>query len=383
MKNRNRPFVVYWNSIPAPYMVDRFNAIAHRGNLEFEAWFNDPSEHDRSWKINESTWQFPFRYLPTVHLIGRRLHLPTPVLQCKPDVLVSLYAAPVFVIGWSLAKLRGIRTCFRVLCTSDRWFARHPAKEALKRLMFQRVDAIETPGMDGKNYAMRYGSTADRIFLATHAIDLVHFQTRSLMASEKRSSLRQNLGLRGTAYIYVGRLWRGKGLHYLFQAFEHVQKSSDHAVSLLIVGDGDEEGTLRQMTLERGLRNVSFAGFQQKSDLPKYYSAADVFVFPTLGDPYGLVIDEAMACALPIISTSAAGEIHDRVEDGGNGYIVPPENAAALADRMLYLSGKRELRKHMGKESKKKIAGHTPERWAADFERIVETILSINPTKAN
>ncbi len=91
-----------------------------------------------------------------------------------------------------------------------------------------------------------------------------------------------------------------------------------------------EDGTLRQACAARGIRNVSFVGFIQKRELPRYYALADVFVFPTLGDPYGLVVDEAMACGLPVISTSAAGEIHDRVEDGVNGYIVPPGRMALL-----------------------------------------------------
>lgn len=103
---------------------------------------------------------------------------------------------------------------------------------------------------------------------------------------------------------------------------------------------------------------------------------ADVFVFPTLGDPYGLVVDEAMACGLPVISTSAAGEIRDRIEQGVNGYIVPPEDSASLADSMLKLAQDGELRERMGRISAEKIQGHTPEQWAKDFERIVDALLT-------
>ena len=103
-----------------------------------------------------------------------------------------------------------------------------------------------------------------------------------------------------------------------------------------------------------------FAGFHQKSELPRFYAAAEIFVFPTLGDPYGLVVDEAMACSLPIISTSSAGEIHDRVEEGVNGYIVPPKDSETLADRMLRFVNNQGLCKEMGKVSAEKIKGHTP-----------------------
>jgi glycosyltransferase involved in cell wall biosynthesis len=83
-----------------------------------------------------------------------------------------------------------------------------------------------------------------------------------------------------------------------------------------------------------------------------------------------------MACSLPVISTSAAGEIRDRVEEGINGYIVPPEDSGALADRMLHLVNNPELRQRMGKVSAEKVAGHTPERWAEDFEKIVYRLVA-------
>ena len=109
--------------------------------------------------------------------------------------------------------------------------------------------------------------------------------------------------------------------------------------------------------------------------MPRFYAVSDVFVFPTLGDPYGLVVDEAMACSLPVISTSSAGEIWGRVENGVNGYIVPPEDSLALGVAMERLANDKILRRKMGAISAQKIAGHTPERWAVDFEKAVERIM--------
>ena len=102
---------------------------------------------------------------------------------------------------------------------------------------------------------------------------------------------------------------------------------------------------------------------------------SDVFVFPTLGDPYGLVVDEAMACSLPVISTSAAGEIRSRIDDGINGYIVPPEDSDALAERMMVLTKDHELRKSMKRLSAEKVKDHTAEKWAQDFEKMVWAII--------
>jgi glycosyltransferase involved in cell wall biosynthesis len=372
-----RPYVVYWNNIPAPYMVERFNALADRGGLEFEAWFNERLEADRSWEVAEHTWRFAHRYMPSIALAGRRIRVPTPLLGRKPDVLASLYAEPVFVAGWALARLRGSRTCFRVLMTHDSWVRRSALKNCLKRFLFRHVDAIETPGADGRDFAIRCGAAPEKVFLATHTVDVPHFEcvSRSVGAAG-RGLLREQLGLQGCVFIYTGRLWSGKGLDYLLDAFEKVQRNAVQPVSLLLVGDGPDEPALRAACRTRGLRNVAFAGFKQKEVLPRFYAAADVFVFPTLGDPYGLVVDEAMACGLPVISTSAAGEIRDRVLEGINGFIVPPADSETLAQRMLLLASDARLRHRMGEQSRAVVADHTPERWAENFEGLVHSLLA-------
>lgn len=367
--------VVYWNNIPAPYMVDRFNALADRKNLDFQAWFNDRIEAERSWFVDETNWRFSYRYLPATRLFGRTFHWPLPMLGKRPDVLISLYSRPSFVAGWSIARIRGVKTGFRVLKTFDRWVQRHPVKEAIKRLMFKGVDAVETPGEDGKRFAIRYGTPKERIYLATHTVDERFFRQGSVLHCTIQEQLRNELRLKGTVFIYVGRLWWGKGVGYLLEAFRIVQEKCTEEVSLLLLGDGPEVEKLRQTCTTHGIRNVIFAGFKQKPELPRYYAMADVFVFPTLGDPYGLVVDEAMACSLPVISTGAAGEIRDRIEEGVNGYIVPPEDSSILADRMLFLAKDPGLRERMGKVAARKIAGHTPEQWAKDFERIVYKLL--------
>jgi glycosyltransferase involved in cell wall biosynthesis len=372
----DRPNVVYWNNIPSPYMVERFNAIADRNSFTFEAWFNDRIEADRSWAVDESTWRFRFRYLPTMTINGRRFHFPLAVFGRRPDVLVSLYAAPSFLVGWAIARLRGTKTAFWCEVTWDTWVQRRKWKEWLKRKVLPSAPITIGAGEDGRAYAMRYDVPAHRALSLIHVIDVEHFASGRRKSWEERDLIRTQLGLKSTTFIYVGRLWWGKGINYLLEAFLEVQRRTDGEVSLLLVGDGPEEIRLRQICQERGIRNVVFAGFHQKPEMPRSYAIADVFVFPTLGDPYGLVVDEAMACSLPVISTSAAGEIRDRIEEGVNGYIVPPEDSAVLADRMFKLASAPELRERMGKVSAEKIAGHTPVRWAEDFEKIVNVILN-------
>ena len=374
-----KPYVVYWNNIPSPYMVERFNAIADRKNIDFEAWFNERRHADRSWNVNEAEWRFNYRYITTVNIASKRLHLPFQILMGKrPDALVSLYAEPCFIIGWLIAKMRKVKTVFRVLKTQGHWERRNFAKEKLKRYLFSQVDGIETPGSEGKAFAMRYGAKEDRIFIATHTVSNDYHLYNYKKDSVKLRKIKHKHGLQGLIFIYVGRLWWGKGINYLLEAFRELQQRVKMKISLLIVGDGRDEIKLKKQCYDHNIQNVVFVGFKQKPELLYYYGVGDVFVFPTLGDPYGLVVDEAMACSLPVISTSAAGDIGDRVEDGVNGYIVPPMDSIALADAMERLSYDAKLRQKMGKISSKKILGHTTEQWAIDFELGIERILRLS-----
>lgn len=375
MKAARRPFVVYWNNIPSPYMVERFNALSDLGTFEFEAWFNDRTQSDRGWLVDETTWRFSYRYLPVTRIGARNLHWPLPVIGRRPDVLISLYSEPVFLVGWMIARLRDTKTGFWAEITFDKWVRRYRSKELIKKWVFSKVGFIATAGADGRQFARRYGADENQIFFIPHAIDVQHFQQHHKESLTKRNKLRRKLGLTGTTFIYVGRLWWGKGINYLLDSFKTIQRQNTEQVSLLLVGEGPEEYQLRKQCEEQQIKDVCFAGFKHKHDLPIYYALADVFVFPTLGDPYGLVVDEAMACSLPIICTSAVGEIRDRVEEGVNGYLVPPGDIKALADQMEKLVFNRSLRKKMGKISAQKIIGHTPKRWAEDFERTIEKVM--------
>src|SRR5512141_2927418 len=129
----NRPNIVYWNNIPSPYMVERYNALADRNSFDFEAWFNDRIEPDRSWEVDENTWRFRYRYLPTLAVNGHRFHFPLAVFGRRPDVMVCLYAEPSFLVGWAIACLRGTKTAFWCEVTWDKWVQRRKWKEWLKR----------------------------------------------------------------------------------------------------------------------------------------------------------------------------------------------------------------------------------------------------------
>lgn len=378
-----RPLVVYWNNIPTPYLIDRFNAVADCGSLDFEAWFDHRDHPAYRWMLDESQWRFRYRYLPSIGVGNRRMTLPTPVFGFDlPDVLVSLYAQPSFLVGSTVAQMRGVRTAFWAQVTYDSWVARRQWKERVKRLAFSRVDGTLGSGQESRSFAMRYGTPPELAMTVPHVIDSDHFRSGRTAALPERDNIRASIGLLGITFVYVGRLWWGKGLGHLLNAFAVLQRRLDVEISLMFVGDGPDEMSLRQRIASEGIGNVIFANFQQHSELPKFLTASDVFVFPTLGDPYGLVVDEAMATSLPVISTSAAGEIHDRVTDGIEGFIVPPADSAALMERMEVLARDELLRTRMGLAAAAKMQDSTPLRWAIDFETVIAQVLNRGRSRA-
>ena len=369
------PRVVYWNNIPAPYMVERFNALADRATVDLEVWFSERTVPDRSWRIDESEWRFRHRYLPQVSVGGGRVGLATQLLRRRgPELLVMQYGALEYVVAWAAAVLRGWRTAFWVEVTFDSSVRRRPYREWLKRRMFSRVDGVLTAGEDGAAFARRYGASDERIHIVRHVVDAGYYSSRGSDHDSGREALRQSLGIEGTCFLYVGRLWELKGIFELTAAYARM-RSAGVSAALVIVGDGRDEGRLRADIASRELDGITFAGFVQREDLPRWYAAADVLVFPTRGDTYGMVVDEAMAAGLPVISTTAAGEIGTRVVEGETGWLVPARDPEGLAQAMASAVRDPAAVSRMGRTASKRMLGLGPGRWADEFEDAVSGIL--------
>lgn len=136
-----------------------------------------------------------------------------------------------------------------------------------------------------------------------------------------------------TVLLYVGPLMERKGLRYLIRAMPDIL--NDHPnTGLVLVGGGDND-SLEQLAERMGVRdNIRFEGFVPEDDLPDYYRAADVFVFPSLLEGFGMVLVEAMASGLPVVSTTATA-IPEVVDDAG--LLVPPRSESELASTISSL----------------------------------------------
>jgi glycosyltransferase involved in cell wall biosynthesis len=363
--------VLHWSSIPSPYMVERFNVIAARGNVDLHVCFNQRLEPDRSWDVDESRWLFPYSYLPRFRLTGLRVPLPQ-LRRFQPDLLITVHGNLSFAAGALLAKQRGIMVALHAMKVFDtqrpvRWH-----RELAKRWLFRRVDAFHVPGDDAAAYVRQYGTRPSRIWAFPEPVDVQHFALGARQARQDTDA-RRRLGLTGCVYLCVGQLRKGKGIDYLLDAYARLRAEGVPA-SLVLVGDGVDEARYRARAA--GLPNVVFPGFVQKPGLPRWYGLADVLVFPTLGDTYGHVVQEAMAAGLPVIATENAGEIRERVLDGETGFIVPAADSDALLDRMRRLAFDPERRSRMGERGYERIRPRTIEWWAGEFETMVQFVTS-------
>ena len=101
---------------------------------------------------------------------------------------------------------------------------------------------------------------------------------------------------------------------------------SDSKVGLMIVGSGPEENVLKKFCRENKLQKVFSEEFQQQEMLPKYYALADIFIFPSFEEVWGLVANESLVSGLYVLSSKNAGASYDLIKEGWNGEIFNPKN---------------------------------------------------------
>jgi len=170
--------------------------------------------------------------------------------------------------------------------------------------------------------------------------------------------------------VYVGRLTDRKGVFDLLAAFSLLKKEQADA-TLLLVGTGMDEALLKERTSKEGIPDVVFAGFIDYDQLPKYLGISDLFVLPSYDDVWGLVLNEAMACGLPVITTNKTGASADLVKDGVNGFVVKEKTPRELCDAMRKIVGDDALRRTMAESSRRIISNFDLHNTAQGVQKAI------------
>ena len=217
-----------------------------------------------------------------------------------------------------------------------------------------------------------YGAEREKVVVIPSAVNIERY--RPLPRDEARRRI--GLDTDDPVVVYVGRMLPRKDVRNLVQAVGLLAQQTDLPITLLLVGGETVEpdpvttpeiGVLQSMAAELGiLDRVVFTGKRQPDDLRLYYSAGDVAVTTPWYEPFGLTPLEAMACGRPVIG-SAVGGITFTIQDGVTGYLVPPQNPRALAERLHQVLTQPEQREAMGRAARSRVEREFT--WATVAER--------------
>lgn len=297
------------------------------------------------------------------------------LLRFQPEVIcINGYADPTARPTFEFAKRNP--KCFVLLWSETTAFdhKRQWWRERLKSYMLRACDGALVAGSPHRKYLQNLGMSGERICTVGGCVDNDYFRGGTDRARENPQQ-RRNLGLPENFFLYVGRFISVKNIRVLLRAFQKYRNRSGRW-SLVLVGTGEEESQLRELAEAQDIRAVHFVGLKQLPELVKYYAYASCFVLPSISEPWGLVVNEAMASGLPVLVSNRCGCAADLVEDGSNGFLFDPEDTDEITNAMERISsGKADLVK-MGEKSRERIAGFNPR----DFAR--RTVQHINLLRA-
>jgi glycosyltransferase involved in cell wall biosynthesis len=353
-------------SIMAPHRIALFNALANMPELDLTVVYLAQTDPSRHWAANEREMAYRHSVLRE-HMRFRRgesfIHVTSGLLSelrhSKPEVIVGG--------GWDQIAYHEARLLRDAVHARFLWWVesnlrdRRLESQTLRRLkhrLVANVDGVVVPGRASLHYVEALGARSDRVWVAPNAVDNDFFLARAGDRDGRTGPVR---------FLFVGRLESSKGVAYLLDAWSRVRSDAE----LLVVGSGSLDAPARLRVANAHMPRVRFLGHLDRDELAAAYADADVFVFPSVSDPWGLVVNEAMASGLPIVASSAPGAIDDLVGDGDNGYVVPPFDPSALTDAMQDLAGDETRRRQMGDRSRARIGHSAPIDWAQGMRQAV------------
>ena len=293
--------------------------------------------------------------------------------------LNELRPSSVLVPGWYTipalaaalwAKLHGSRSILMSETTRGD-HARVWWKEIIKRLLIKSLfDYSIAGGAPHRRYLIQLGFPVERIGLFYDVVDNTFYQEATELT--RRFTRRAVMDLPTNYFLYVGRFAPEKNLSTLIRAFVAYRERGG-TWSLVLVGDGPDREDIEKQSRSLGIDGqVRFTGLKTTKETIPYYAFAGCFVLPSIREPWGLVVNEAMASSLPVIVSSRCGCAEDLVQPGKNGFLFDPLSEDELAERMLAIStASSTVVAEMRRRSQEIIAGFSPQHWAAEVARAV------------
>ncbi|MHC1682800.1 MAG: glycosyltransferase [Clostridiaceae bacterium] len=361
--------IIYITNIPSPYIVNFLNELGKYCELTAIFERNSSKERDDSWK------EFAFINFNGVILKGLDLGVdkalcPQIIKFIKKNVYDQIIIAnpctPTGIVAIEYMKLRKIQYVIQ----SEGGFAKDGKgiKERFKKHIISGAKQYFSTTKAGDEYFITYGAKKEAIvkypFTSLYKKDILI----TVPTEYEKLAIREKLGIKEEKIILsVGRFIYIKGYDILLKACKNIDKT----VGIYIVGGKPTELEIKLKNILH-LDNVHFIGYKLNDEIKEYYKMADLFVLPTRGDTWGLVINEAMAHGLPVITTNKCIAGLELVNDNENGFIIPSEDEKALANKINYLLYNNQLRQAMCNKSLEKIQWYTFENMAKTHIEIFE-----------
>lgn len=363
--------VLFITNVPSPYRVDFFNELGKYLNLTVAFEKSTSDERDGSWK------NYTFENFEGIILKGIKINSDTAICPGIIDflkhhkfdhVICANFTSPTGMLAVQYMRKRGIN--YYLEC--DGGFAKNGkgVKEGIKRYFITGANGYFSTGATCDEYFITYGADAEKIirypFTSVREKDLpINIPERA-----RKDELREKLGMKEEKVaLAVGQFIPRKGFDILLKAVSNLPEE----VGIYFVGgEPTEEYLLLQN--ENGLNNVHFVGYKSKTILNEYYYASDVFVLPTREDIWGLVIEEAMAHGLPIISTNRCAAALELVKNDVNGYVVPVEDVDAVSEKIIEVITNPEKQKAFGKKSLNIMRSYTIEAMVQKHMEILRNM---------
>jgi len=364
--------ILFITNIPSPYRVDFFNEWGKTVELTviFEGRFED---FKLNWKKNEKM-SFESVYLTPGAVNRKKLSFKIIryVQKNKFDgIVITNYSNLPELLTLLYLRIAKIKFFLEVdggIIKQD-----NVLRKIFKSFLVSKASWYLSSSKETDDYLIHYGAKPEAIhrypFSSQRNADVLEVPVND----ETVKGIRKKLYITEEKVIVaVGQFIYRKGFDVLLEAAGSIDKN----VGIYIVGGTPTEDYLR-IKKELGLTNVHFVDFKTSEQLREYYKAANVFVLPTREDIWGLVVNEAMACGLPVITTDKCVAGLALVRDDENGYIVRVDDKDQLAEKINKILRDDDLRQQMSANSLKKIREYTIEEMAIRHNEIFDEILGL------
>lgn len=315
-------------NIPAPYRLPIYELLSVTPGIALQVFFCSGREPDRLWDLEQLRVPHVFLRERCLEWSGRFIHTNPDVWsrlrEFAPDVVVTTGFNPTHLVAFALARARGARHVAMTDGTVDSEASLSAVHRFLRRVVYARSHAFI--GASAGSMALYRGfGVPDRAMFKSHLC------ANNLAFAEARTRERD------VDFLFCGRFVASKSPLFAIEVAAAVGRRLGRRVVMVLLGAGELEGQMRRAADDAGAwLDARFEGFARQSDLPSHYARGRVLLFPSAGEPWGVVANEACAAGVPVIASPHAGASGDLVHDGDNGRVLPLD-ATLWADAAIEL----------------------------------------------